>query len=65
MTELVVRVLLDGGDAVVVEVLHVVAGVAEEEVVGTHTEPEEVDLLVRLGRVVVDARDVGRGERTV
>ena len=62
MSVLIGSKLLDALDAFLVEELHVVAGVAIEEVVGTHTEPEEVNLLVGLGGIVVDVGDVRRCE---
>ena len=65
MAELVVGVLLHATDAMLVEELHIVAGVAEEEIVGTHTQPEQADLAVRLLGVVIDMGQGRGGERTV
>ena len=65
MTELVVCVFLHAVDAVFVEELHIVAGVAIEEIVSTHSEPEQVDLVVGVLCVVVDTRNVCRGKRAV
>ena len=57
MTELVVGKLLHRGDTLLVEELHIVAGVAIEEIVRTDTEPEQMDLLVGSSRIVVYLRD--------
>ena len=65
MAKLVGGELLDALDALVVEELHVVAGIAIEEIIGAHAEPEEVNLLIGISGLVIDIRDVGRGERTV
>ena len=62
MAELVVGELLDATDALLVEELHVVAGIAIEEVVGAHAEPEQIDLPVGVVGLVVDVGDVCRGE---
>ena len=65
VTELVVCVHLHIRDAVLVEKLRIVAGVAIEEVVCSHTQPEQAYLAVRVLRVIVDLRDIRRGKRAV
>ena len=65
MAELIVRELLHRADALLVEELHIVARIAIEEIIGTHAQPEEMDLTVRVGGVVVNVGDIRRGKRTV
>ena len=62
MAELIMGVLLHAADAVFVEELHIVAGIAIEEIVCAHTEPEQTDLAVRISGIVIDTRDICRGE---
>ena len=62
MTELVVGELLHTADALLIEELHIVTSVAIEEIISTHTEPEQTDLAVRISSVVIDIRQCGRGE---
>ena len=57
MTELVVGKLLHRGDTLLIEELHIVAGVAIEEIVRTHAEPEQMNLLVGSGCIVVNLRN--------
>ena len=65
MAELIRCKLLHALDTLVVQELHVVAGVAIEEVVRTHTQPEQMQFLVGIVRFIVDIGNVGRCERTV
>ena len=65
MSELIVGKLLDTLDALLVEEFHIVAGIAIEEVVSAHTEPEEMDFLIRVSSIIIDILDVCRRERTV
>ena len=58
MTELVVRELLHTADALLVEELHIVARIAIEEIIGTHAQPEETDLTVRIRSIVVNTRNI-------
>ena len=48
-----------------IEEFRVVAGIAIEEVVGTHAEPEQTDFAVGIGSLVIDTGDLRRGEGTV
>ena len=65
MAELVVGVLLHTGDAVLVEELHIVAGIAIEEIIRTDTQPEKMDLAVCVSGIVVHTGNLCRGKRTV
>ena len=65
MAELVVGVLLHTGDAVLVEELHIVAGIAIEEIIRTDTQPEKMDLAVSVSGIVVHTGNLCRGKRTV
>ena len=65
MAELVVGVLFHTGDAVLVEKLHIVAGIAIEEIIRTDTQPEKVDLAVSVSGIVVHTGNLCRGKRTV
>ena len=65
MSELIGRKLLDTTDAFLVEELHIVAGIAIEEVVSTHAEPEQVEFLIRISGIVVDVGNIGRRKRAV
>ena len=65
MAEFVGCKLLHRADALLVEKLHVVAGRAEKEVVGAHAQPEQVQLAVGVGGIVVNAGNVGGSERAV
>ena len=65
MTELTRGELLHAAYALLVEKLHVVAGVAVKEIVGAHTQPKQVQFLVGVVGIVVHTRDVGRGKRAV
>ena len=58
VTELIGGKLLDTVDTLLIEELHVVAGVTIEEVIGTHTQPEQMQFLVKLGSIVIDIRDI-------
>ena len=62
MTELVVSVFLHAADAVLVEELHIVAGIAIKEIVRAYTEPKQTDLAVRISGIVIDTGDIRRGE---
>ena len=59
MSVFVVCEFLHRADSLLVEESHIVAGIAVEEVVGAHAEPEQSDFAVRVGGIVVDAGDVG------
>ena len=61
MSVLVVGVFLYAADTLLIEELHVVTCGAIEEVVSTHTQPEEVNLAVGIGHVVIDATRQGCG----
>ena len=65
MAELVGGKFLDALNAFRIKKFHVVAGIAVEEVIGAHAEPEEVNLLVRGIGIVVDVGKGRRCERTV
>ena len=62
MSELVVRKLLHTADALLVEELHIIAGIAIQEVVCAHTQPEQMNLTVGILGIVVNTRNIGRGE---
>ena len=65
MTKLVGSELLDATDAFLVEELHIVTGIAIQEIVSTYAKPEQVNLLIRIIGIVVNIGDVSRSERTV
>ena len=52
-------------DSLVIQELHIVAGITIEEVIRAHAQPEQMYLLVGIVRFIVDIGDVGRCERTV
>ena len=53
MTVFVVSEHLGGTDTFLIEVLHVVACRTEEEVISTHTQPEQMNLTVRVVGIVI------------
>ena len=57
MTVLVMRKLLHTTNAVLVEVLHVVTCISKKEIIGAHTQPEEVNLLICIGSMIIYTRD--------
>ena len=65
MAVLIVGKLLHRSDALLIEEFHIVAGVAIEEIIRTHAEPEQMDFLIRGSSIVVDLRQRGRGKRAV
>ena len=65
VTELIVGVFLHAGDAMLVEKFHIVAGIAVEEVIRAHAEPEQTDLAVRVLGVVIDVGQGGGSKRAV
>ena len=65
MAELIVGKLLDATDAFLIKELHIVTGIAIQEVIGTHAEPEQTDLFVGILCLVVDVGNVGRGKRAI
>ena len=65
MAELVVGKLLDATNAFLVEKLHIVTSISEEEVVSTNAQPEQVYLLVGIVSLVIDVRNISRGKRTI
>ena len=62
MTKLIVGKLLHATDALLVEELHIVTGIAIEEVIGTHTQPEQADLLIGILGLVIDIGNICRCE---
>ena len=65
MAELIVGKLLHRSDALLIEELHVVTGIAIEEIIRTYAEPEQMDLLIRSSGIIVDLGQRGRGKRAV
>ena len=65
MTKFVCGIFFHAADALLIEELHVVASIAIEEIVGTYTEPEQIDLPVSVIGLVIDVGQVGRSKRTV
>ena len=65
MSELIVGKLLHTADALVVEELHIVASITIQEVIGTHAQPEQTNLLVGIIGIIVNTGNIGRRERTV
>ena len=58
MSELIMRVFLHTTDALLVKELGIVAGIAIEKIVSSHTKPEEVYLAVRLLCIIIYVRNV-------
>ena len=65
VTELVVGVFLHTGDTVLIEELRIVSGITVEEIIRSHTQPEQTNLAVRILGVVVNVRQGGSCKRTV
>ena len=62
VAELVAGKLLDRADTFLVEELHIVAGIAVKEIIGAYAKPEQMDLAVGVGSMVIDLRQIRRGE---
>ena len=65
MTKLIVGVFLHTANAVLIQKLRIVSGVAIQEVVCTYTQPEELDLAVGILGIVVHPGDICRCKRAV
>ena len=65
VSELVRGELLHGADSFLVEEFHVVTRIAEEKIVCSYTEPEQMQFAVGVGCIIIDIRYVCRRERTV
>ena len=59
MTELIVGKLLHTADTLGVEELHIVAGIAIQEVVGTNAQPEQANLLICILSIIVNTSNIG------
>ena len=65
MTKLIVGICLHTANAVLIQKFRIVSGIAIQEIVCAHTQPEELDLAVGVLGIVVHPRDIRRGKRAV
>ena len=65
MSKLIVGICLHTANAVLIQELRIVSGVAIQEIVCAHTQPEELDLAVGVLGIVVHPRDIRRSKRAV
>ena len=65
MAKLIICELLHRSDTFLVKELHIVAGVTIEKIISAYTKPEQMNLLVGSGCIVIHIGKSGRGKRTV